>query len=325
MANLSSFDLNLLRILDALLSEGSTVRAAQRVGLSQPAVSAALGRLRAALNDPLLVRHGQRLEPTDYALSLAVPLRNILDSLQTLISGPAHFDPARAINTFKISGSDFFAEMLMPALGEQFARIAPGVRVQLVDQVPDDSLHALESSEIDLALMPKPECPTWIDWHPLFNSSLTMIARKGNSDLRAAGLSVGDIVPIDLFCDLGQIVFSPQGRLKTMGDATLAKIGRTRRVVMTLPTFAGVCSVVAASDQVALLPQQFAHRIATKLPIDVYQPPVPMPLPLIGMIWHKRATHAPAHRWLRDRIADLLQPLNEKEPPLPPETESPRS
>ena len=319
MANLSAFDLNLLRILDALLRDCSTVQAGQRVGLSQPAVSAALGRLRAGLNDPLFVRHGQRLRPTAYAESLAIPLREILDSVETLISGPVDFDPLAATDTFKISGSDFFAEMLMPALGDLFARIAPGVRLQMVDLVPDNFVGTLETYEVDLALIPYGDFPGWIAWRPLFNSSFAMIARNDNSRLRNAGLHSGDRVPMDLFCDLGHILFSPEGKLKAMGDAALATVGRERRVVMTLPVFYGVCSAVAESDHVALVPRQFAHRISAKLDLAVYLPPLPMRLPLIGMIWHKRVTHSPAHSWLRDRIAELMEPLNEGEPPIDPD------
>ncbi len=124
--NMAKFDLNLLRVLDALLHEGSTVRAGARIGLSQPAVSAALGRLRHALGDELFLRHGQGLEPTDYARSLEIPLRKALDGLEALLSGPDNFDPATATLTFKLSGSDFFAEMLMPVLADQVSRDRAG-------------------------------------------------------------------------------------------------------------------------------------------------------------------------------------------------------
>mgnify|MGYP000615064869 CR=1 FL=1 len=315
--NLSSFDLNLLRVLDALLHEGSTTRAGQRIGLSQPAVSAALGRLRAALGDPLFVRVGQRLEPTVYARALAMPLRDILDRTEALLAGPEDFDPASAQETFKISGSDFFAEMLMPPLGDLLAHIAPGIRVQMVDLVPDNYVKPLGSYEVDLALIPYLDHPSWIEWQPLFNSSFAVIARVDHPALQRAGVQPGTAVPIDLFCSLGHILFSPEGNLRAMGDTALAELGRSRRVVMTMPVFYGVCSAVAASDHVALVPQQFAHKIKTKLNLAVYEPPVPIPFPLIGMIWHRRATQSPGHRWLRERITDLMTPLNAHEPPLP--------
>ncbi len=315
--NLRTFDLNLLRVLDALLHDKSTTLAGQRIGLSQPAVSAALGRLRDALNDPLFVRHGQKLEPTTYASSLETPLRRLLDELETLLSGPATFKPAEAVENFKISGSDFFSTMLMPQLGDRLAREAPGIRVQMVDLVPDNYVATLESHDIDLALIPLLDHPEWIDAQPLFNSSFALIARTDHPRLKRAGVRPGEAVPIDLLCDLGHVLFSPEGKLKAMGDAALAKVGRERRIVMTMPTFGGVCGAVAQSDHVALVPQQLAHALGPRIGLDVYEPPMPMELPLIGMIWHKRATNSPPHKWFRELIAELMLPLNANEPPLP--------
>lgn len=310
--NLSGFDLNLLRILDALLRENSTTGAAVRVGLSQPAVSAALNRLRHALGDPLFVRQGQRLAPTAYATSLELPLRDVLDRLEALLSGPGRFDPLRASDTFKISGSDFFAEMLMPQLADALASRAPGVRVQLVDLVPDNYVETLQRFEVDLALIPETDYPGWIAHQPVFTSSFAMIARKAHPRLQRAGIAPGETVPIDLFCDLGHVLFSPEGKLKAMGDAALARVGRERRVVMTMPVFTGVCSVVSCSDHVALLPRQLGLAMRDRLGLEVYRPPMPIAPAKISMIWHRRATNAPAHRWLRGVITEMLRPLDEE-------------
>lgn len=306
--NLSSFDLNLLRVLDALLHDPSTVRVGQRIGLSQSAVSAALGRLRAALDDPLFVRRGQRLEPTDFARGLALPLRAALDDLETLLAGLPGFDPATADACFCLSGSDFFAEVLMPRLGGLVAQRAPGIRLQLVDLVADNHIAALDNQEIDIALIPQPDLPSWADWRALFSASFVMIARTGHARLAGAGVGPGETVPIDLFCDLGHILCSPEGKLRAMGDAALDRVGRRRRVVMTMPVFYGVCSAVAASDHVALVPTRFAQSLAAKLGLALYRPPMPMPQPVIGMAWHRRASRNPAHAWLRDRIAEVMAP-----------------
>lgn len=315
--NLNTFDLNLLRVLDALLREGSTVKAGQSIGLSQPAVSAALGRLRAALDDPLFVRQGQGLEATAYARSLDLPVREALDRIEAILAGPDSFVPAAAQASFKISGSDFFAEMLMPGLGERLAREAPGVRVQMVDLVPDNYVGTLAKHEVDLALIPRPEAPKWATFQPLFHSGFHMIARHGHPRLRRAGVKPGDTVPIDLFCDLGHILFSPEGKLQAMGDTALAAVGRERRVVMTMPVFYGVCSAVAGSDNVALIPEQFGRRLAPKLGLEAFCPPMPIAPALIGMIWHRRATENAPHKWLRGVVEDLMTPLNQGYPPVP--------
>ena len=315
--NLSGFDLNLLKVLDALLREGSTTRAAERVGLTQPAVSAALRRLRFSLGDELFLRRGQGLVPTDFARSLELPLREALDGLGALLGGPAAFNPARSTDVFKISGIDFFAEMLMPGLARELASRAPGMRVQLVDLVPDAYVEMLEKHQVDLGLLPAMDFPGWIDSRPLFHSTFITVARQDHPRLARAGLAPGDTIPIDLFCDLGHVLCSPDGRLTAMGDAALAALGRERRVAMSLPFFAGVTRVVAETDLVALVPRQLALRVAPRLGLVLYRQPMPMRAPLIAMIWHRRARANPAHAWLRDLVARLLTPLNDGEAPLP--------
>lgn len=308
--NLQTLDLNLLRVLDALLREQSTVKAGERIGLSQPAVSAALGRLRHALNDPLFVRHGQRIVPTEYAASLELPLRRILDDLVGLLAEPGGFNPAEAGQSFKLAGSDFFAEMLMPPLAVALSRLAPKIQVQLVDLMPENYIATLEKHGIDLALVPKIDFPGWVDYAPAFRSRFVMIARTEHPRLERGGVRPGDVVPIDLFCDLGHVVFSPEGKLKAMGDAALARIGRERRVVMTMPVFGGVCNAVSGSDLVALLPEQLAQKMASRLGLAIYVPPMPLNPALICTIWHKRNTGDPAHRWLRDVVLKLLSQLD---------------
>lgn len=307
--HISALDLNLLKVLDALLRERSTVRAGERVGLSQPAVSAALGRLRKALGDPLFVRHGQRIVPTHYAESLEEPLRDALERLGNLLAEPGEFDPAVTEMGFTISGSDFFAEMLMPTLAETISRRAPKMRVQLVDLVPDNYVETLERYEVDFALIPKTRLPAWSDQVPVFESDFVMVARGGHPDLRRAGLAPFDTVPLDVFCDLQHVLFSPEGNLEAMGDAALAKIGRRRRVVMTLPVFSGVATAVARSDLVALLPEQYAVAVAERLGLSIYLSPVAVGPVEISLIWHKRSSSDPAHRWLRARIGEVLAPL----------------
>ena len=307
--NLRGFDLNLLRVLNALLAEQSTVKAAKQVGLSQSAVSAALGRLRGALEDPLFVRHGQRIVPTDFARSLEVPLKAILDDLERLLQEHVDFDPSGVSQSFKIAASDFFAVMLMPPLAEILSRRAPHMQVQMVDLLPASYVGILERPGIDLALVPQTDFPSWSAHQPLFQSRFVMIARSSHPRLERSGVASGTVVPIDLFCDLGHVVFSPEGNLTAMGDAALARIGRARRVVMTLPVFSGVCIAVAGSDLVALVPEQLALRLAPQLGLSLFQPPMPLNAATICMLWHKRSTGTAAHRWFRTVVAEVLGAL----------------
>ncbi|MDB5541420.1 MAG: LysR family transcriptional regulator [Devosia sp.] len=315
--NFATFDLNLLRVLDAILREGSTVKAGERLGMSQSAVSGALARLRLSLKDQLFVRQGQGLSPTDYARSLAMPVHEELDRLEQLLAGPAAFDPAAASQTFKLAGSDFFAECLMPELAHALQTRAPGMRVQLVDLVPQSYVTSLERYEADMALIPDAGFPDWTDRKPLFWSSFTAIARKGHPEIAKAQVSPGEVLPLDLICTLGHVLFSPEGKLRAMGDDALARTGRERKVVMTMPVFSGVCRAVSESDLIALVPRQFAEKVAPALGLELYPLPFPIDPALIVGVWHKRSTANAAHKWMRDLVASILLRLNEGEARLP--------
>lgn len=308
--NFTTLDLNLLKVLDALLREGSTVRAGQRLGLSQPAVSAALGRLRHALGDELFVRAGQGLEPTDYVRGIATDLREELESLESLLTSGASFEPEQATGSFVIAGADFFAELLMPELGQIRSAQVPGMVLHLVDLIPDNAVRGLETGAVDIALAPGSDLASWAESLPLFSSDYAVIARHGHARLAHAGVAAGDTIGLDLFCDLDHVIFSPEGRPAAVGDVALARVGRSRRVVMTQPFFSGVCATVAQSDAVALMPLQLANLMAPRLGLALYRPPMPVPTARLEMIWHRRANANPAHRWLRKQIVEILAPLD---------------
>jgi DNA-binding transcriptional LysR family regulator len=320
LMNLSSLDLNLLRVLDALLQSGSTVRAAETIGLSQPAVSAALGRLRATLDDPLFVRQGQRLEPTEYARNLAAPLRETLDQIERILAVPAAFDPKEATRSFTLSGSDFFAEMLLPTLSRDLADQAPGVQIRMVDMLVDH-YHALDNHQLDLALVPEMSFPEWVDSERLFGSEFILATRRDHPALRGTSLRPGDVMPMGVFCQLGHVVMSPEGKARTMIDGALERAGHKRRVVLTMPFFGGVYRTVAQTDLVALLPHQLAHQVRATAGLDLYRLPVTLPRAELYMIWHRRSTANPAHRWIRDQIGRVLRDIdgpNEMNLPSPP-------
>ncbi len=306
--NFATLDLNLLRVLDAVLVEGSTTKAGDRLGLSQSAVSNALNRLRSALGDELFVRRGNRLVPTDYAAGVRDGLREELNRLEALLARGRTFEPGVADGNFKIAASDFMADMLMPRLGDHLARTAPRIRAQLVDLVPQDYVASLERYDADIALIPDTDLPDWINREPLFHSPFSVIGRAGNPSLTE--VPNGAEMQMDLFCALGHVLFSPEGKLSAMGDAALARVGRERRVAMTLPVFSGVCRAVSESDLIALVPMQLAHHVAQGFGLKVFAPPFPITPALIIAIWHKRSDQNPMARWMRQQVFDLLKPLD---------------
>ena len=150
--NFQAFDLNLLRVFDALMRERSVTRAGERVGLSQPAVSAALARLRAALDDQLFVRRGTEMAPTLRAEDLANPVREALAAMERALFGERRFDPATTHSTFTLLGADFFSTLVMPRLAARLRREAPGVRLRFLDSARGDVDRLLQEDAIDLAL-----------------------------------------------------------------------------------------------------------------------------------------------------------------------------
>lgn len=308
--NFATFDLNLLRILNALLMEGSTVKAGERLGLSQSAVSGALSRLRAHLGDPLFVRHGNRLVPTAYCEGLSIPLRSELEKLEQILTPPTTFDPLHAVGRFKIAGSDFFSNLLMPDLAQDLNRNAPNLTAQLVDLIPSDYVRSLEAYSADLILAPDLEVPAWVFKASVFRSGFVVISDKGNPALRNAESDDSATFPMDSFCSLGQVVFSPEGKTRTFIDTALEQVGRNRRVVLTVPVFSGVYSAVSGSNLIAMIPRQLAEKVAPKYGLAIRQPPVDIEPALIVACWHKRLDNSPQHRYVREKVFTILRSLN---------------
>lgn len=314
--NFATFDLNLMRVLDALLREQSTVKAAQKLNLSQSAVSSALSRLRHALDDQLFVRRGNRLVPTDYAQNITLPLREELDRLEALFAQPKSFDPANEHMSFRIAASDFFAELLMPVLANEMANTAPHIKPKLIDLVPNRYIQTVEQGSSDLALIPDEPVGNWAEKEVLFHSAFAVIARRNHPTLQKANIQAGEMMPLDMFCDLRHALFSPEGNTSAMGDAALAKLNRTRQVGMTLQVFSGVCRVVSESDMIALIPWQLGSKWANQMQLDIFVPPVHIPVVKIVGVWHKRSTNNPAHRWVREQIFAEMKKLDAIQPDL---------
>jgi len=309
MANLNGLDLNLLRVLDALLRERSATRAGERLGLSQPAVSAALGRLRRALDDPLFVRSGNAMLPTPRAEALAGPLRQAMALLAGAVEDAAGFDPAVLERTCTLLGADFFSMLFMPRFAARLAGIAPGLRLRLLDSASGDVAALLREDVIDAALERPLDLPAWVSSSILFRSPFLVIAAAGNARISALHLEAGAVLPVEPFCTLAHAIRSIDGSMSGFTDAALREGGLSRRVVLALPHFQAVALAVAGSEMIACVPAQFARHVAAELGLAVYRPPVAIPVPEIRLYWHARQDRSPAHRWLRAEIAATIAEL----------------
>lgn len=322
--NFAALDLNLLRVFDAMAIELNTTRTGERVGLSQPAVSSALGRLRQILGDELFVREGNRMVPTERALALQEPVRQALRQMEDALSAAARFDPAQATQTFRISGSDYFSILLMPRLAATVMMEAPGVTLQMVDHPSVDAVRLLGEGAIDLAIvpvnsseMPGPEAqaslidasfpvPDWVCSRKLLESFIVSVAPKDHPVLKQAGVAPGHRIPAEVFCGMPQVLMSMDGSKTSIMDAVLAERGLARRVAMTVPHFQAVALAIAESGLLGSLPIQFARAVAPGLGLEIYLPPVDPPIAAGMLFWHRRVDGNAANAWLRDHIAKAL-------------------
>jgi DNA-binding transcriptional LysR family regulator len=307
--NFASFDLNLLRVFDALMRERSVTRAGALIGLSQPAVSNALNRLRHALDDELFVRRGNDMVPTPRAETLAERVRDALAQVEQALAGDMRFDPAAADRIFTLLGADFFATLLLPDLAERIAALAPRIALRLIDSASGDVERLLRENAIDAALERPLEMPEWISRQPLFGSPFAVIAARGHKDLKK--LKPGAQLPLETFCALPHAIRSIDGSMTGLVDDALRKSGAARRVMLALPNFQGIARAVARGRLIAAVPVQFATAVARDLDLAIYAPPVEVPVPEISMYWHKRHDRNPAHRWLRGQIMDATAAFRE--------------
>ena len=304
--NFAAIDLNLLRVFDAMTIELNTTRAGERVGLSQPAVSSALGRLRHIVGDELFVREGNRMVPTPRAVTLREPIREALRRLEDALSAVARFEPAAAAQTFRISGSDYFSTLLMPRLSAAVMAEAPGVTLQMLDHPTSDALRLLGEGAIDMGVEASFDAPDWVCSQPLFQSFIVSAAPKNHPILAKAGIKPGDRIPPDIYCTIPQVLMSMDGGRTGTVDPVLAEHGLERRVSVTVPHFQAVALAIAEAGLLGSLPIHFARPAARLLDLDLYLPPYDPPILDVVLFWHRRVDGNAANAWLRDHIKRVL-------------------
>lgn len=296
--NLSSLDLNLLVLLDALLEERSVTRASRRVGLSQPAASHALKRLRLLLDDPLLERDGRGLRLTDRGHHLRAPLRRALDGLRDALDDPAPFDPAAARTAIRVFASDHIAFVLLPALTDRLQAVAPGIDLIVRWTDPVRVAELLETHDVDLAIGRYHVTPGRIRRVRLYEESLVVQARRGHP------LFEGELTTAR-FAQQPRIATSFDGRLFGDQERALAHAGIDLRSRVVLPHLVAAPLLALDSDLVTIAPQRMAQRLARAAALDWRPLPFPCPPVPIEMMWHEATAADPALSWFRDLLVDV--------------------
>jgi DNA-binding transcriptional LysR family regulator len=293
----NALDLNLLVTLEMLLVEQNVTRAAERLHLSQPAVSAQLSRLRTLFGDPLLMPVQRGMAPTARALELLEPLRRALDQLRSTVSEHNHFDPQAASFDVHIACTDYLQAAFIKPLALMLRQRFPGVRIALHHLDPAGLEGQMARGALDLALMTPGNEHERLRSRHLFDERYVLIGRRGHPGLRP-GLSIAQ------FCALEHVIVSLDGgTFSTPVDSGLAALGYQRKVVLSASSFLFVPGIVAQSDLVALVPSRLVPDSAT--PLDVIDAPFPVASFSVSLLWHERNHSHGAQRWLRTVISDF--------------------
>jgi DNA-binding transcriptional LysR family regulator len=300
---LNRFDLNLLIALDALLREKNVTRAAERVFISQPAMSAALQKLRAYFNDPLLVRVGRDMQLTPKGLSLVEPVHEVLLRVQATLATQPAFDPGSARRSFTLVAASSALALLLPQLLERIARDAPGVQCH-VDPLNVTSLSRLEYGDIDLCIaLDDPQFfgqrhwPEWLRSAALRSVRWACIADRNNALVDA------ELTP-ERCRALPHAVARAGAATETLGSASG---GAALDVRATTESLLALPFLVVGTPLVASVPERLAQYFAARLPLKVVPDPLRRGEELEVVLWHKRREPDPAHAWFRELVIDLAR------------------
>jgi len=293
-ADMRTLDLNLLKALDALLDERSVTRAAARLALTQPAVSGMLNRMRDHFDDPLFIRAPHGMVPTTRAEALAAPVKRILADIDALLQ-PIAFDPITANLTFTLAATDYaLRAVVVPFIAALKVR-APHIRVRVVPVEPERLVNQLGQGKLDLALMTPHTTPDELHSRALYDERYVCMMRADHPD-------AGKPLTLDRFCALEQVLVSYEGEgFHGVTDDALAKIGRTRRVGLSVSSFLVLPDVLTISDMIAVVPERMAENRAGMFVCDT---PASVQGFTKSMAWHERTHRSPAQQWLRELLLE---------------------
>lgn len=300
--HITSIDLNLLVVLEALLRHNSVTKAAHELGLSQSATSHALGRLRDLFEDDLLIRSGRGMVPTVRAEQLKLPLEQALGELEQVISTPEVFDPGQAVGEFCLATNDYAQFILLAPLIEKLQRRAPKIDLRIRELGAEPPTERLASGAVDLALtlgLPE-EVPETLYRRDLFQIELVSVVRQENP-------FVGESLDLETYCALSHILISPRGDDRGVVDMTLAELGRERRVALVVPHFMVAPFLLAQTDMVLTTARSVAENLARFLPLRLFDPPVELVRGTISMAWHRRSHRDSRHQWLRRQVEEVVR------------------
>lgn len=295
---LEKIDLNLLKMLDAVVRTGSVSRAATAVGLSKPAASHALARLRTQLGDPILVRAGQRYILTDHARAIGPRVTAALDEARAVLSAERPFDAKTLRREFRILATDQVLSLVGLRVGQKVSAVAPDVALRFVPL--DLDLAGALGRDADLAIGVMRTLPAELSRQRLFEDRFAVVARRGHPEIRGA-------LTMEQYLARDHVAIAPRGDPGSVVDAALAARKLRRRAVRWVPYYLTALELVAESDCIATMSERLALRHADRFGLDLFEPPFPLPAGAVVQVWHPRIDAEPGHAWLRGVIASVAR------------------
>ncbi len=302
MADLGTLDLNLLRVFDAVARERHVTRAAERLHLSQPAVSNALSRLRAALGDELFLRRPGGVEPTALALSLAAPVADMLDRLRETLATHAPFDPETATRTFTLGLSEYAEAVLCAPLIERVAAEAPGCLIAIRHADRTNALAMLESGDAAMAVAVLGEPPAIFTRVRLLPEAFQTLVRPGHS------LATGEMT-LARFTAFPHLLHSPNGSLDGALDQPLRDAGFPRRLGAVVAHLSAVPDILRRTDLVMTLSARLAQQLAEAHGLVALPCPVEIKHLRLSLVFHRRFEADQGHAWLRRNLLSVARSL----------------
>ena len=302
--NIRGLDLNLLVILEQLLKQPTVSAAAVELGMSQPAASRALAKLRLMFDDPLLVPSGRTLVLTPRAKSLREPLDKLLKETRKLL-GPSEFCPQTADFEFRLYTKDYESLVFLPALLQELS-VAPNLRLEIPPMV-SDFVRDLRDGHLDLIVGAVGELAADFRREHLFDERFVCVTRREHPEVKKK-------LDLKTFVKLSHIVITTTGAPGGPVDQLLEERGLKRKVGLRLPHFLAAPLAVAESDMILTLPARLAQKAAQWAPLDIWKPPIPLKDFSFSMIWHERNHSDEAHRWVRARVSDAARHINNDSP-----------
>jgi DNA-binding transcriptional LysR family regulator len=306
---MAELDLNLIPYLVALEEMRNVSRAAERLGVSQPRVSTALGKLREYFGDPLFVRTSRGMEPTPRALALIPAAREALARIEKGMLDTQDFDPATSTQTFSLALSDVGEIVFLPRLLQLFAERAPRANLRSVSVTPAQVERGLESGDIDLAVGYFPDLSGNNFFQQRLFTHRFICLMRSDHPLASAPLT------LDQFTALGHAVVRAEGRSQEVLEQYLAKKRIRRRAVLETPHFMSLPFILARTDLIATVPHAigFAY-VSEHASITLVEPPLPLPRFDLRQHWHRKFHNDPRTGWLRGVVAELFNDAQDEWP-----------